>query len=64
MKLLNNTQKLKHYPDVLTSDQVAEILNVSKKTVYDSIKKEKLHAIKVGREYRIAKVKLVEMLVM
>ena len=63
MNVLNYTQKLKHYPDVLTSDQAAEILNVSKKTLYMAIKNKDLHAVKIGREYRIVKSKLVEMLV-
>ena len=63
MNVLNYTHKLKHYPDVLTSDQAAEILNVSKKTLYMAIKNKELHAVKIGREYRIVKSKLVEMLV-
>ena len=63
MNVLNYTQKLKHYHDVLTSDQAAEILNVSKKTLYMAIKNKELHAVKIGREYRIVKAKLVEMLV-
>ena len=63
MNVLNYTQKLKYYPDVLTSDQAAEILNVSKKTLYMAIKNKELHAVKIGREYRIVKAKLVEMLV-
>ena len=63
MNVLNYTQKLKRYPDVLTTDQAAEILNVSKKTLYMAIKNKELHAVKIGREYRIVKAKLVEMLV-
>ena len=54
---------IRHHPDVLTSDQAAEILNVSKKTLYMAIKNKELHAVKIGREYRIVKSKLVEMLV-
>lgn len=63
MNVLNYTQKLKHYPDVLTTDQAAEILNVSKNTLYMAIRNKTLHAVKVGREYRIVKSKLIEMLV-
>ena len=61
--MMNYTQKLKHYPDVLSSDQVAEILDISKKTLYKAIKNKELHAVKIGREYRIVKSKLIEMLV-
>lgn len=63
MNALNYTQKLKNYPDVLTADQAAEILNVSKKTLYIAIKNKEMHAVKIGRAYRIVKSKLIEMLV-
>lgn len=61
--MMNYTQKLKHYPDVLSTEQAAEILDVSKKTLYKAIKNKELHAVKIGREYRIVKSKLIEMLV-
>lgn len=63
MNMMNYTQKLKHYPDVLSADQAAKILDVSKKTLYKAIKNKELHAVKVGREYRIVKSKLIEMLI-
>ena len=61
--MLNCSQKLKHYPDVLSADQAAEILDISKKTLYKAIKNKTLHAVKIGREYKIVKSKLIEMLV-
>ena len=61
--MLNCSQKLKHYPDVLSADQAAEILHISKKTLYKAIKNKTLHAVKIGREYKIVKSKLIEMLV-
>ena len=63
MNMMNYSQKLKRYPDVLSADQAAEILDVSKKTLYKAIKNKELHAVKVGREYRIVKSKLIEMLI-
>ena len=63
MNMMNYSQKLKHYPDVLSADQAAEILDVSKKTIYKAIKSKDIHAVKVGREYKIVKSKLIEMLV-
>ena len=45
MNMMNYTQKLKHYPDVLSADQAAEILDVSKKTLYKAIKNKELHAV-------------------
>ena len=34
MSIINDTRKFKQYPDVLSADQAAEILDVSKKTSY------------------------------
>lgn len=63
MNTTNYMQKLKHYPDVLSAQQAAKILDVSKKTLYKAIKNKELHAVKIGREYRIVKSKLIELLV-
>lgn len=50
----------KNYPDILNIKQVSTILGVSKKTVYNLIKKGVFSCIKVGREYRIPKVNVVQ----
>ena len=63
MSIINDTRKFKQYSDVLSADQAAEILDVSKKTIYKAIKSKDIHAVKVGREYKIVKSKLIEMLV-
>lgn len=63
MSIINDTRKFKQYPDVLSADQAAEILDVSKKAIYNAIKSKDIHAVKVGREYKIVKSKLIEMLV-
>lgn len=46
---------LKRYPDVLDIKQMCEILDISLKTGYGLIKKNKIECLKVGREYRIPK---------
>ena len=50
----------KDYPDILDIKQVSTILGVSKKTVYSLIKKGAFSCIKVGREYRIPKVNVMQ----
>ena len=45
---------------VYTPDEIAEMLKVSKKTVYYWINKEKLKAIKVGNMWRVKKEDLEE----
>ena len=56
------SRQLKDYPAALTVAEVAEILRVSTKTVYKMIKENKLPAVKVGRENRVAKSRLIEYL--
>lgn len=38
---------------VYTLDEVAEILQVTKRTLYNYLKTGKLHAIKVGKYWRV-----------
>ena len=52
---------LKKYPDVLRIEEMCEALGgVSTKTGYKMIKEKKINSIKVGREYRVSKVDLVD----
>ena len=53
---------LKGVPDVLNVKQVGQVLSVSTKTVYKHIGDGSLHSIKVGREFRIPKVSLIDYL--
>lgn len=46
---------LKKYPDILTVEQMCEVLGISAKTGYKLLKEEKISSIKVGRAYRIPK---------
>lgn len=52
---------LKKYPDVLCIEQLCEALGgISTKTGYKMIKDKKINSIKVGREYRVCKIDLVD----
>ena len=42
--------------ELLTIVQVAEVMKVSKMTIYRYIKAGKLQAIKAGRDYRVRKI--------
>lgn len=46
---------MKYWPDKITYtvEEVSEILSVKRRTVNDYIKKGKLKAIRVGREFRV-----------
>lgn len=49
---------LKDYPDVMSIEQMCEVLRISTKTGYRILRDGKVESIKVGRSYRIAKAHL------
>ena len=46
---------LKSYPDVLTIQQMCEIIGISTKTGYRLLREKKICSLKAGRAYRIPK---------
>jgi excisionase family DNA binding protein len=54
---------LDRYPDVLSSKEVMEILDISKVLLYEMIREKKLKAYKVGREWRYNKNTLIKNLI-
>ena len=53
---------LKEYPDILTVDEMSKDLGVSTKTGYQLLRENKIENIKVGREYCITKISVVDFL--
>ena len=49
---------LKEYPDILSVEQVSEVLGVSTKTCYKILRNGDICSLKVGRSYRIPKAHL------
>ncbi len=45
----------KEYPDVVTAEQMGEMLGISSKTAYRLLKTNKIEHFKVGRTYKIPK---------
>lgn len=52
----------KDYPDVLTVAQLSKLLGVSSKLTAELLKEDKIKYTKIGREYRIAKIHVIEYL--
>ena len=50
------------YPPILTINNAAEILGVSTNTIRKLIKNDNLHAVKIGKRYKITKNKLLDYL--
>ena len=53
---------LKEYPDVMTVEQMCEVLGISKKTGYKLLRTNIISSIKVGRTYRIPKINMLNYL--
>jgi len=46
---------LRKYPDILSFEQMCEVLNISPKTGYKLLRENSILHVKVGRAYRIPK---------
>ena len=44
--------------DVLTVEEASNILKVSRKTLYNLMKRGEIHAVKVGKRWRILRISL------
>ena len=53
---------LKEYPDVLTTKDLQNILGISSKTVFGLLHSGQIKSIKVGRNFRIPKIYLLQYL--
>ena len=43
---------------VYTLDEVAEVLKITRRTLYTYVKEDKLKAVKIGREWRVSEAAL------
>lgn len=46
---------LNEYPDILIFTELAEILHIGENTTYNLLKNKKIYSKKIGREYKIPK---------
>lgn len=49
---------LRNLPDIMTVEELTQVLCVSKKTCYQLLKSGEIEAIRIGRVYRIPKIKV------
>ncbi len=55
-------KQFRDLPDALSAEELAEALRVNVKTVYKLIRAGAIPAVRVGREYRVAKGALIDFL--
>ena len=56
------TKKFRDLPDALSAEELAAALRVNVKTAYKLIRSGAISAVRVGREYRVAKSALIDYL--
>ena len=44
---------LEEYPNIISVDELCEILNISRNTAYDLLRTRKIRSVRVGRTYKI-----------
>lgn len=49
---------LRNYPDVMSVQQMCDILHISTKTGYRMIQKQRIQVLKIGRSYRVPKLSI------
>lgn len=50
----------KDYPDLLTVDDIQEILNIGRTLAYKLLKDNTIKSNKIGRSYKVAKIHLIQ----
>lgn len=51
---------LEKYDDILTSQEICDVLHIGKTTLYNLLKNKKIQSIKIGNSYRVTKLWLLE----
>lgn len=60
MELISNM--FAEFPDVVTPKQLQEMLGIGRSKTYSLLKNKEIKSIKVGTDYRIAKVNIIKFL--
>lgn len=59
-KEYNQTRSIRQYPDLLTTKDVQEILQIGRSTAYKLLQSGELGSLRIGSVYRIPKVHLLD----
>lgn len=63
IRKMNKSKKiemLSSYQDILIFDELVEILNIGVNTTYELLKQKKIYSKKIGREYKIPKLCVID----
>ena len=57
-----NQELFTNYPDILSVAQLMDLLQIGRLLAYKLIEEKKIKAIKIGREYKILKNSIIELI--
>ncbi len=57
---MNNSDCFREYPDILTIEQLMEMLHIGRNSAYSMLKEGLIKTIKVGKKYIIPKKSVIE----
>lgn len=60
MVTIENT--FRDYPDVVSFDQMREMLHIGRNKAYTLIEQKKIRSIRIGRRHKIPKISVIEFL--
>lgn len=60
MVTLENT--FKEYPDIVSFDQMREMLHIGRNKAYTLLEQKKINSIRIGRRHKIPKISIIEFL--
>lgn len=60
MVTIENT--FKDYPDIVSFDQMREMLHIGRNKAHSLIEQKKIHSIRIGRRHKIPKISVIEFL--
>lgn len=59
---MNTSRYIDDYPDVLKPEDVMAIFDIGKNTIYKMLRTGELKSIRIGKQYRIPKIYLLQYL--
>lgn len=57
---INEKNMFRNYPDIVTASQLQEMLNIGRTYAYKLLKNQEIYNKKVGKEYKIPKIGVIE----
>lgn len=62
MYIIDSYNALVDYPDVLSIQQIQEILNIGRNSIYNLLQANKIKSIKIGKKYVVPKQSIINFL--